>query len=215
VSDHNHVPVVGVVGGIGSGKSAVCRLLAESRGKVVINGDEIGHQVLKITSVQDQIRQRFGNSVFSGPGEINRGALGRKVFGPSEKHRRARAELESIVHPKIREGIIREIAQARSQGGVEAVLLDAAVLLEAKWDDLCDAVVFVDVPESLRLDRVMRSRGWTEEDFRKREASQRSLAVKKARADGVVDNSGTVEDAAARLEQFVQQLIKGPRNQIL
>ena len=175
---------------------------------VVVSGDEIGHQALKDTSVQDQILKRFGNSVFSGPGEISRAALGREVFGPSDSHRRARAVLESIVHPKIREGIIREIERARSHEDIEAVLLDAAVLLEAGWDDLCDAVVFVDVPESLRLDRVMRSRGWTEEEFRKREASQRSLAVKKARAEGVVDNSGAVSDAAARLEEFVRHLIR-------
>ncbi len=174
----------------------------------VVRGDDIGHQVLKITSVQNQIQQRFGDSVFSGPGEIDRAALGREVFGPSETHRRARQTLESIVHPKIREGIVREIERARSEGSAEAVLLDAAVLFEAGWDELCDAVVFVEVPESQRLDRVMRSRGWTEDEFRKREASQLSLAIKKDRADEVVDNSVPVEVAGAQMRQIIQKLIR-------
>lgn len=88
----------------------------------------------------------------------------------------------------------------------EAVLLDAAVLFEAGWDELCDAVVFVEVPEAIRLERVSRTRGWNAEELEKREASQLSLAEKKKRADSIVDNSGSITEAGTRLEGFVRQL---------
>jgi len=111
------------------------------------------------------------------------------------------------VHPGIRKGIEREIARARSAGQVEVILLDAAVLFEAGWNDLCNAVFYVHVPDEVRLERVTRTRGWDEAELKKREASQWSLADKQSRADGVVDNSGSLEEAGAQLERLVRQLI--------
>lgn len=212
MSDNHRLPVVGVVGGIGSGKSAVCQYLASSGRYVVISGDDLGHQALTDSSVQEQIRSRFGDSVFEASGSIDRTALGRLVFGSEGRERQARSDLEKIVHPRIREGIVREIRAAREIEKVrpgmqyEAVLLDAAVLFEAGWDELCDAVVFVEVPEAIRLERVSRTRGWNAEELEKREASQLSLAEKKKRADSIVDNSGSITEAGTRLEGFVRQL---------
>lgn len=216
MSDSHRLPVVGIVGGIGSGKSAVCRQLTETGRYVLIDGDDLGHQALKNISVKAQIRSRFGDSVFDETGSINRAALGREVFGPAGDQKQARSDLERIVHPHIREGIIREIEKARSQPQyelprLEAVLLDAAVLFEAGWNTLCDAVAYIDVPDDVRLERVIRTRKWTAEDLKKREASQLSLAEKRSRADVIVDNSGSITEAGTRLKDFIHQLKKDCR----
>lgn len=134
------------------------------------------------------------------------------MFGSSSDELKARSDLEKIVHPRIRAGIVREIdavrriEKGRSQPEYEAVLLDAAVLFEAGWNDLCDAVVYIDVPEPVRLERVTRNRGWNAEELKKREASQLSLAEKRSRADFIVDNSGPITEAGARLQSFIHQL---------
>jgi dephospho-CoA kinase len=216
VSDPQFVPVIGIVGGVGSGKSALARRLAASGdgpgGKfVVIDGDEVGHHVLREPQVKEEIRNRFGDSVFDERGEVIRSALGRRVFGPAAAHREARTELEKIVHPRIGTAFAEQIAAARASGDVTAVLLDAAVLLEAGWKDQCDAVVFVDAPDRHRLERVAAGRGWNEEELRKRESSQLPLEAKRHAADYVVENSGSLDEAAARLERVVSQIHRGGR----
>ena len=110
--------------------------------------------------------------MFDDEGNVNRSALGRLVFGPDTSRQQSRSDLESIVHPRIREFLEGTIRETNSSKQSEAILLDAAVLFEAGWNDLCDAVVFIDTPEAVRLDRVVRGRGWNRRQLARREASQ-------------------------------------------
>ena len=119
-----------------------------------------------------------------------RGRLGRLVFGPSDEHRDRLSRLESILHPGIRKEFQQTINATRESGAADAVLLDAAVLLESGWRTLCDAVVFVDVPLAERLRRVTETRGWTEDELRRREASQLAVDDKRERSDHVIDTFG-------------------------
>ena len=128
------------------------------------------------------------------------------MFGPSAEQRAARADLERLVHPEIRKRLVEQIAKARAASGVAAIILDAAVLFEAGWDDLCDAVAFIDVPESVRLQRVRETRGWEQADLMLRESSQQSLERKRNQADSIVDNSGTLAEAGSQLEQILADL---------
>lgn len=205
--DCRTVPVIGLVGGIGSGKSSLACWLAARRNVLVADGDEAGHRALEESSVKQQIRQRFGDTVFDEKGEVSRAALGRLVFGSTVEARRARSDLEGIVHPRIRETFRGLIREARASGDVEAVILDAAVLLEAKWDELCDAVVFVDAPYSQRLQRVAENRGWDERELALRESSQLPLDVKRTAADATIKNSDTVDRAGAHLEHIFERII--------
>lgn len=204
-------PVVGLIGGVGSGKSSVAKSLAERRTVVVIDGDAAGHQVLEHPEVKTRIRQRFGGTVFDVRGEVNRAALGRTVFGSSAEHHQARADLEEIVHPLIRKSFVRQIAAARSSDDVEAVILDAAVLLEAGWNDLCDCFVFVEVPAAERLRRVVAGRGWNEDELNRREANQLPLDAKRSQAAHTIDNSGSVDSAADQLDEIVEEIINQTR----
>jgi dephospho-CoA kinase len=207
VLDHTHIPVFGIVGGIGSGKSSVARWVATyDPGVVLINGDEVGHEVLTHKAAQEAIRQRFGEGVFDRAGQIDRRALGHLVFGPSEEKRAARHDLERIVHPQIRETFVRRIAEAEA-AKKQAVLLDAAVLFEAGWNDLCHAIVFIDVPRGERLNRLHTGRNWDEADVERREASQVSLETKRKQSDFVIDNAHSVDEAGRQLEQVLSKTL--------
>jgi dephospho-CoA kinase len=194
------------VGGVGSGKSTLAAWVADHRRLVVIDSDGIGHEALKQTHVKQQLRDRFGGSIFDEEGAVKRSELGRLVFGPSAEHQRAQRDLEHFVHPEIRKELVRRIARAQGEGSMEAVLLDAAVLLEAGWNTLCDTIVFVDTPHERRLERVIANRGWTEEVFRARESSQWPLEKKRSASDHIVINSGTVAQAGGRLERILEQV---------
>lgn len=208
MTNRRYVPVVGLVGGVGSGKSAVARTVADRMPVLVIDGDKAGHDVLNRPEIKEKIRQRFGNTVFDAKQNVDRPVLGRVVFGTSDEQIQARSDLEHIVHPGIRDSFNTHIAQSRAGGTVDAIVLDAAVLLEAGWHDLCDAVVFVDVPRDQRLARVTSNRGWSEQQFQNREQSQWPLEQKREAADYVVDNQGRLEDAADQFEQIIRDLIE-------
>lgn len=197
------IPVVGIVGGIGSGKSAVARWAASQANITLIDADKLGHEALRSEEIKARLRQRFGGDIFDAQGEVQRGALARRVFGESEGHRAARLDLEQIVHPEIERRIADEVQRGK-QAGCEAILLDAAVLLEAGWQRQCDAVVYVDAPDDIRLERVRTRSGWTAEELRRREASQLSLAEKQRQSDAVISNAADVSDCGRQLLNFLR-----------
>lgn len=202
------LPVVGLVGGVGSGKSSIANHFCSHRSIVVIAGDAAGHRVLEEVQIKDRIRQIFGDLVFDDRGEIDRSRLGSRVFGESPQQQQSRKELEKLVHPRIKELLSDQIDHVQQTGTVEAIFLDAAVLFEAGWNDLCDLVVFVDTPLSTRRQRVAESRGWDEEILCKRESSQWSLERKRQHADWTIDNSNSLDDAARQLEQILNGIHK-------
>ncbi len=198
--------MVGLIGGVGSGKSSVARRLQaiSSRPVVVIDADQLGHQVLQFPAVKERILQRFGPTVFNSQGEISRSSLGHLVFGADASAQLARRDLEAIVHPEIRKLAEQSIHELRQKQQVELIVLDAAILLEAGWNTVCNFVVFIDAPETDRIARVHVGRGWSALELAKREASQWPLPRKRAAADTVIDNSNSVDDAAKQLEQVIQ-----------
>jgi dephospho-CoA kinase len=193
------------VGGIGSGKSAVADRLARYRKTVVIDADRIGHEVLTSETIKNQIRERFGPSVFD-DGEVSRAALAKLVFGDSPDTLANRQQLEAIVHPEIEKRIGRQIEKVRRLAEAEVVVLDAAILLEAGWNKHVDRVVFVDAPYEKRLARVQTTRGWNENDLTLRERSQMPLEQKRATSDWTITNDDSLDDAARQLHECLTEL---------
>ena len=198
------VPVIGIVGGIGSGKSSVAQALTHYFRCCRLDADTAGHRALECGQVKESIRNEFGDSVFQNQGEIRRAALAALVFGDEPDRIDARRRLEAIVHPVIRETLEQQLANARLSGEFDIVLLDAALLFEAGWNTMCDGIVFLDVPRDLRLARVSL-RGWTERELASREASQLDLEEKRRLADLVIDNSQELESAAASVADWIQK----------
>jgi dephospho-CoA kinase len=199
------IPVIGLIGGIGGGKSAAAAALA-ARGAVVIDADAVGHETLRRPEIARRVAERFGPEIISADGGIDRGALGRIVFADPS----ARRDLEAIVHPPMFEEFGRRIAEARDRGEAPLIVLDAAILLESGWDRACDAVVFVDAPREVRLDRVRRGRGWSDEVLTRREAAQWPLDRKKARAHHVLPNDGDLALLEAGIDRLLPELAAAP-----
>ena len=155
------------------------------------------------------VLERFpqaGPSDTSSATEISRPKLAAIVFGDDPESQSARNDLEAIVHPFIRRSLEDLIQKHRSRIDCEGILVDAAILLEAGWDDLCDHVVFVDVPEADRLPRVTSTRNWTRSDFLDRQSSQWPLKRKQDRSDTIIDNSESLEHSGPRLLSVIHSL---------
>lgn len=180
----------------------MARALAARRNVIIIDADELGHRALKQTEIKQKLRARFREAIFDPAGDVLRPALGSLVFGPEPEKQQARADLEAIVHPEIRKRFWEEMSEAASPGDVEGVILDAAVLLEAGWKDVCNAVVFIEAPRPQRVERVA-ARGWDSEELTRREASQWPLDEKRAATDFIVNNAGSLEDSGRELERIL------------
>jgi dephospho-CoA kinase len=201
------VPVIGLVGGIGSGKSHLARLLREKHPIEIVDGDLAGHEALQEPAIKEHLRNVFGDGVFTTGGEVDRRRIKGLVFGPGPEHKAALKKLEEIVHPRITEKLSCQIALTQARSDVEAVLLDAALLLEAGWREFCDTVVFIDTPFDQRLARVMQTRGWSRDEFRFREESQFPVERKRKEAEYVVENSGDGPAALSQLESVYSEVL--------
>jgi dephospho-CoA kinase len=191
--------VIGLIGGIGSGKSKVAAAFA-SRGARVISGDDLAHQALRQPDIKARIADRWGRGVFDEHSEVQRSKLAAIVFGdPAE-----RRVLEEIMHPWIRHRIRHEVDNARNDPGVRLVVLDAAIMLETGWNEICDRLVFIDAPKEERLRRVAGQRGWSANDLEARERAQLPLTAKAARADHALDNSSSLDRLGCQVDELLR-----------
>ncbi|MBX7168872.1 MAG: dephospho-CoA kinase [Pirellulales bacterium] len=195
--------IIGIVGGIASGKSLVAARLAEL-GAGVIDADKIGHEVLRETDVRAALVERWGPTVLGADGEVDRARVGQIVFAPAPDGPRDKAFLESLVHPQIGRAMQERLGQYAAQG-LPAVVLDAPLLLEAGMDAWCDEVIYVDASRAVRLQRA-QGRGWSEAEFAAREETQPKLAEKMARATVRIDNSGSIRSTQEQVDQFWSHL---------
>jgi dephospho-CoA kinase len=180
--------VIGLVGGVASGKSYVGRLL-ENLGAQRIDADVLGHEVLALKDVRERLAQIWGPSIFTDQGDVDRAKIGKLVFGNSFNAIAQRKQLEAVVHPVIRSLAFERISAIRSLPKVPlAIVIDAPLLIEAGWEQVCDFILFIDAPREERVQRAT-ARGWTESQFADREASQLSLDEKRRRATHFLDNS--------------------------
>jgi dephospho-CoA kinase len=196
--------IVGLIGGIASGKSAVAAALARS-GSIVFNGDQLGHLVLDEPKVRDALVARWGASVLGADGRIARPAVAKIVFAPTSQGAREREFLEQLVHPGIRRRIETAITEL-PDASIPAIVIDAALLIEAGWSGICTAIAFVDCPREVRLRRAHR-RGWSDEEFARREAAQLPIEEKRSRASHVIDNSGSLEHLESEVARFWAELV--------
>ena len=196
--------VIGLAGGIGAGKSEVSRILGEM-GAEVLNADRYGHEVyLPGTDGLREVVEAFGEDVLQPNGEVDRRALGGKVFGNPE----AMAQLNAIAWPRIRQKIEDGIEEQR-QLGTGVVVLDAAVLIEAGWTDAADEVWVVTAPEGDVISRIQARNNLTEEQIRARMASQMSSEERVQHADVVVSNDGDLQDLQSKIEELWQERLDG------
>lgn len=200
---NQNVPVIGITGGIGAGKSAVARMLGEF-GALVIDSDVLAHEELRTLEVIEAVKAKWGLAVCSESGEIDRAALGAKVFAdPVELQK-----LEDLLYPRIHRRRRQIIAEHAGDPGVRAIILDAPKLYEAGVDKECDAVIFVDADEGERVSRVAQSRGWSPAELARREKLQIPLDKKRAMADYVVvNNQAGLDSLIPELKRILESVV--------
>jgi len=193
--------VVGLTGGIASGKSTVSDMFKEA-GIPVVCADELAHEAVKAGSpALEEIRRCFGEEVISPNGELDRAVMARLVFGDQSK----RELLESIIHPKVAEEKDKLLTRLERQGHRLAVV-DVPLLYETGWERFFDLVVVVYVPERLQVERLVARDNMSEEDARARLLAQMPIEEKKSRADHVVDNAGSLERTREQVEGILRRL---------
>ena len=178
---------IGLIGGIGSGKSEVAGEL-DSRGAVVIDADRIGHDVLERASIKKQLVALWGADMIDSEGRPDRKRIARKAFSS----RTGLDRLNAIVHPPILAAIGRQIDRARSDKK-SVVVIDAALLLESGLEDLCDRIVYVRTPRHKRLKQIEDRPGWGSKELKRRERFQIPLKTKCMRADTIINNHSSIE----------------------
>lgn len=183
--------VIGLAGGIGSGKSAVARILQEL-GCLVIDSDAEARKALERPDVKNALSKWWGEAVIDPHGRIDRSAVASIVFADEAQRRR----LEGLIHPLVRRSRAEIIAEAPD---VLAAVIDAPLLFEAGVDAECDEVWFIDAPLRERLERVRANRGWDEAELLRRERTQLPLQEKKQRSQRVVVNDGDLEALRRRV----------------
>lgn len=193
----NGKPVLGIVGGVGAGKSTVANA-CKALGGVVVDGDALGHLALEQPEIRTKIQGSFGD-VFKPDGTVDRRALGQIVFADPTELRK----LEAITWPWIAEEMRRRLEHANADPQVRFALLDAALLLEAGWGAICDRIVFADSPTDIRRERVAK-RGWPAGELERRESAQMPLESKRRIADAVLDSSGDPAGMPGRIETLLR-----------
>lgn len=196
--------VIGIAGGIASGKSLVA-IQFQQLGAMVLNADQAGHAVLREKKIKDQIRSAFGfaeEKIFDEDGEVIRSLLASIVFHPNNTA--GLQTLERITHPRIREILQEQIESIRSSD-CPAVVLDAPVMFKSGWNNFCDVIVFVDAPLEIRLRRA-EQRGWPEGELERREAMQIPLEEKHQKSNFVISNSSSTQDTFEQVKQIWDKL---------
>ena len=184
VSSSGNKPIIGILGGIGSGKSTVANEFAKL-GCAVIDADKIAHALLDEPGVRDEVVSLFGRGILGPAGEIDREKLAEAAFADAEKL----SSLNGIIHPVVLERAERLIREYRGQEQVKAIVLDMPLLVEVGWHKRCDRLIFVECEPQLRAKRAKKAGFADKEQLKIRENFQISLDNKKGVVDNTIDNN--------------------------
>lgn len=182
-------PIIGIIGGIGSGKSFVASLFAEL-GALVIDSDQLVHAAYQRQDVRQTLLDWWGTAVFKSDGSVDRKAIAARVFTDESE----RLKLENLIHPLVNAHRDRLMDEAQADDRVTAFVWDTPLLVETGLHRLCDAVIFVDTPLETRLERV-KKRGWDAQELSRREKSQLPLDKKRKVSDHCVSNAADADTA--------------------
>ncbi|MBX3196046.1 MAG: dephospho-CoA kinase, long form [Microbacteriaceae bacterium] len=194
--------LVGLTGGIASGKSVVAARMAE-HGAVVVDADRLAREVVEPgTSALERIAEEFGPQVIAPDGTLDRAALGAQVFSDPQKL----ALLNSITHPAVRDLSHRRFAEAAEADPDAIVVYDVPLLTEARGADEFDVVVVVSAPAEVRIERMVSLRGMSRDEAERRIRSQVPEEQRRALADIVIESGGTLEQTLARADEVWDEL---------
>ena len=200
-TNHNK-PIIGILGGICSGKSTVSAEFARL-GCAVIDADKIAKGLLDEPEIQPQILKRFGKDLVSSDGKIDRGKLAEAAFSDQQNI----DELTKIIHPPVLEKTKNMIGAYKKDDSFAAIILDIPLLAEVGWEKNCDKLVFVDCSPQIRLERA-KKRGLGEKELKIRENFQISLDKKRQMSDYIVHNNSDLSELALQVSSIFNSIMK-------
>jgi dephospho-CoA kinase len=198
----NGKPIIGITGGIGSGKSTIARIFGEL-GCMVISSDEQVREAYDDPAVVRQLRAWWGDQIVDLDGHLNRSKVADIIFNDPGQ----RSKLEALVHPKVSQLRQRRMEEGSHNTQVKAFIWDTPLLFEAGLSGGCDAIVFVESPLERRLERVKISRGWDEAELRRREKSQWPLDKKREISDYIVGNTADAEYVRGQVKEVFFRIL--------
>lgn len=198
-----HQPIIGLAGGIGSGKSSVSKLMA-SMGGLVIDADAAARAALDEPAVQAELVAWWGPKILDAQGRVDRREVAARVFDNEKELRR----LEELVHPIVAEKRRQAIAAARKNPDIRFIVLDVPLLFEVGVDDECDRVVFVEADRATRLERLKRARGWEESELDRREKRQMALDKKRSLADDIIVNNADEAECRSQVRRLIDRILQ-------
>jgi dephospho-CoA kinase len=197
-------PIIGIAGGIGSGKSTVTRCFGEM-GCAVVDSDAMVREAYKDAKVKQTLKKWWGDLIFNPDGEIDRPAVWRKVVERPDERRR----LEQLLHPMVNDARERLMKQRAEDPQVVAFVWDTPLLFETGLNVHCDAVVFVDAPVELRRQRVAQAKGWTPMELAERENLQLPLDKKREMSDHVIVNTADTQFIRGQVRDVLSRILAG------
>ncbi len=193
--------IIGITGGIGSGKSTVLNLLRDKYQAYIVEADRVAHDLMEPgQAAYEKIKAVFPETVFHADGTINRAALGQMVFQDTDRLK----QLNEIVHPAVKAWIRNEIEQQKQSGSCQLFVIEAALLIEDGYTAICDEIWYVYVEESIRIKRLMESRGYTEEKCRAVMKNQSDEAYYRQNTSAWIDNSLSFEDTEKQVDGLLK-----------
>ena len=195
-------PVIGIVGGIGAGKSSVAEIFADL-GCVVSDSDASVREIMQDPGVTQQLVAWWGREIFGVDSKVDRSKIAQIVFNQPFERRK----LEGLIHPLVHERRRALIANA-IEDGASGVIIDAPLLFEAGVDSECDAVVYVETPHDIRQARVQKTRGWDADELDRREKTQLGLEHKRKRSDYTIANLGSPDELKGRVARVLASIRK-------
>lgn len=196
---------IGITGGVGAGKSALLAHLKKQPNTRVLLADEIAHELMEPgTDCYRQICETFGQEdIFLKEGGLNRGQVASVIFSDPGK----REQMNAIVHPAVREYVMETVRQERERGKLRLLVLEAALLIEEHYDEICDELWYIYTREEIRRERLAKNRGYSQAKIEQILASQLDEEAYRSHCTRVIDNNGTVEDAQAAVDQILEILL--------
>ncbi len=199
-SDGGLMKIIGITGGIGSGKSRILNVLKEDYQAYIVEADKTAHTLLAAgLPAYEKIVGYFGEKILDEDGEIDRKKLADIVFHDKNSLK----YLDSITHPAVKQEILRLIEEKRSEGKTAYFVIEAALLLQDGYRSICDEIWFVQVDPKIRMERLQKQRNYTEEKCRSVFASQPDDSYYRNGSDRVLDNNGSFSDVIEQIRLFL------------
>ena len=194
--------VIGITGGIGTGKSTILNILEKEYGAYIVETDKLAHQLMSLgEKAYQSIVETFGEDILCEDKTIDRGKLGAIVFNDKEQL----SQLNQIVHPAVKQHILCDIESKNKQGNVEYYVVEAALLIEAGYKEICDEMWYIYASQNVRIRRLIDGRGGDENKWLQVIANQSSEEYYRSHCDVVVDNGNSIEKTLVMIKELLKK----------